>query len=333
MRRVAVLATGGTIATRTNESGTAIARASGQELVGDLPLPPGVAVEAEDVVRVGSFALTLEDLQQLADRVGKRLEDDVAGIVVTHGTDTTEETAMLLDLVIDDPRPIVLTGAQRPADAPDSDGPRNLADAIAVAAHPAARGLGALVVFDGTVLPARGVAKTQTVASAAFSAATGPLGWVRNGSVHVEAAPRRRPGPPLSSVDLRRVRVDIVASYTGADATALHAFAAAGARGIVLQGTGAGNANPDIRDAVAGLTAQGLVVVTSTRVPAGAVVPIYGGGGGADLQRAGAIPAGQLRPPQARIVLAALLSAHGDDADVVRAAFRDYVAHEDPPCD
>jgi L-asparaginase len=330
VRTVAALATGGTIATRTDESGTAVARATGQELVGDLPLPPGVAVEAEDVFRVGSFAMSLEQLQQLAVRVGKRLGDDVVGIVITHGTDTTEETAILLDLVFDDPRPIVLTGAQRPADAPDGDGPRNLADAIAVAAHPAARGLGTLVVFDGTVLPARGVAKTQTVAPAAFSATTGPLGWVRNGSVHIEAAPRRRPGLPLLSVDLTRVRVDMAASYAGADATALHAFAAAGARGIVLQGTGAGNANPAICEAIAELTGQGLVVVTSTRVPTGAVVPIYGGGGGADLQKAGAIPAGLLRPPQARIVLAALLSTH-DDADAVRAAFREYTDAEDPP--
>jgi L-asparaginase len=330
VRTVAALATGGTIATRTDESGTAVARASGQELVGNLSLPPGISVEAEDVFRVGSYALTLQHLQRLAVRVDERLREDVAGIVITHGTDTTEETAILLDLVLDDPRPVVLTGAQRPADAPDSDGPRNLADAVAVAAHPAARGLGTLVVFDGAVLPARGVAKTQTLASAAFSAATGPLGWVRNGSVLIEAAPRRRPGLPLRSVDLNRVRVDIAASYAGADATALHAFAAAGARGIVLQGTGAGNANPAICDAVAELTGQGVVVVTSTRVPAGAVVPIYGGGGGADLQAAGAVPAGLLRPPQARIVLAALLGTH-DDADTVRAAFREYAGAEDPP--
>jgi L-asparaginase len=322
--RVAVLATGGTIATRTDASGTAVARAGGRELLGDLPLPAGVAVDAEDVFRVGSYAMTLQHLQQLAVRVDERLRDDVAGLVITHGTDTTEETAVFLDLVIDDPRPVVLTGAQRPADAPDSDGPRNLSDAITVAADPAARGLGTLVVFDGVVLPARGVAKSQTLASAAFSAATGPVGWVRNGLVQIEAGPRRRPHLALRSVDLNRVRVDIATSYAGADAAALHAFAAAGARGIVVQGTGAGNANPAICDAVAELTRRGLVVVTSTRVPSGAVVPIYGNGGGADLQRAGALPAGLLRPPQARIVLAALLSAH-DDVDTVRAAFTEYV--------
>ena len=322
--KVAVLATGGTIATRTDRSGTAVARAGGRELVHDLPLPPGVVVDTEDVFRVGSYAMSLEHLHALAVRVDERLGDDVAGIVVTHGTDTAEETAIFLDLVIDDPRPVVLTGAQRAADAPDSDGPRNLSDAIAVAADPIARGLGTLIVFDGSVFPARGTAKTQTLASAAFSAATGPLGWVRDAAVHVDAGPRRRPGVALSSVDLNRVRVDIAASYAGADATALRAFAEAGARGIVLQGTGAGNANPAICDAVAELTGRGVVVVTSTRVPAGAVVPIYGNGGGADLLRAGAIPAGLLRPPQARIVLATLLSAH-TDPDAVRAAFTEFV--------
>jgi L-asparaginase len=194
--------------------------------------------------------MTPELLQKLAVRVGERLEADVAGVVITHGTDTAEETAMFLD----DSRPIVLTGAQRPADAPDGDGPRNLADAIAVAAHPAARGLGTLLVFDGVVLPARGAAKSQTLASAAFSAATGPLGWVRGGALHVEAGPRRRPGPALRSVDLNRVRVDISVCYPGADGTALRAFAAAGAHGIVLQATGAGNANPAICDTVAELT-------------------------------------------------------------------------------
>ncbi|MCW2705133.1 MAG: hypothetical protein JWQ37_3128 [Blastococcus sp.] len=285
MLRVAVLATGGTIATRTDGSGTAVARVSGRELAYDLPLPPGGAVEAEDVFRVGSYAMTLEHLQKLAVRVGERLRDDVAGVIITHGTDTTEETAMFLDLVL-----------------------------------------------DGVVLPARGAAKSQTLASAAFSAATGPLGWVRGGALHVEASPRRRPGPALRSVDLNRVRVDIAACYPGADGTALRAFAAAGAHGIVLQATGAGNANPAICDTVAELTGCGLVIVTCTRVPAGAVVPIYGNGGGADLVRAGAIPAGMLRPPQARIILAALLSAH-DDVEAVRAAFTGYVNPSNPPCD
>jgi L-asparaginase len=133
-------------------------------------------------------------------------------------------------------------------------------------------------------------------------------------------------------VDLNRVRVDMAACYPGADGTALRAFAAAGAHGIVLQATGAGDANPAICDTVAELTGCGLVLVTCTRVPTDAVVPIYGNGGGADLVRAGAIPAGRLCPPQARIILAALLSAH-DDVEAVRAAFTGYVNPANPPCD
>jgi L-asparaginase len=240
---VAVLATGGTIATRTDGSGTAVARVSGRELAYDLSLPSGGAVEAEDVFRVGSYAMTLEHLQKLAVRVGDRLGDDVAGVVITNGTDTTEETAMFLDLVLD--------GSCSPR-----GGPRRARPSPQPPARPR---------------PDR-------------------LGWVRGGALHVEAGPRRRPGRALRSVDLNRVRVDIAACYPGADGTALRAFAAAGAHGIVLQATGAGNANPAICDTVAELAGCGLVIVTSTRVPVGAVVPIYGNGGGADLVRAGAIP-------------------------------------------
>jgi L-asparaginase len=105
-----------------------------------------------------------------------------------------------------------------------------------------------LAVFAGAVLPARGTTKSRTLAPAAFSAATGPLDWVRDGSVHVEAVPRRRRGLALDRVDLNRVRVDIAACYPGADGTALRAFATAGARGIVLETTGAGNANPAVCD-------------------------------------------------------------------------------------
>jgi Asparaginase, N-terminal len=139
-------------------------------------------VRTEDVFRVGRYALRLEHLQGLAVR----------------------------------------TGAQRPVEAPDSDGPRNLADAIGVAAPPAARGPGALVVFDGGHAPGPRVVKAQTVASIACSATTGPLGWVRNGSVHIEAAPCRRPRLALRSVDLDFVRVGIAASYAGADAGSPH---------------------------------------------------------------------------------------------------------------
>jgi L-asparaginase len=325
MPLVTVLATGGTIASRSDAGGGVTARDGGSDLVSRLDLPAGIEVRVRDVFRVGGFRMTLERVDELARAVATELvDDDVAGLVVTHGTDTTEETAFFLDLFHADPRPVVITGAQRTADAPDSDGPRNLADAVTAAAAPGTRGLGVLIGFGGQLFPARGTRKSHTVAADTFTNPSGgPLGWVHGGDVGVVTQPRRPPALPLDAFDPSGVRVDVVACYPDADATALRACVDAGARGIVLEATGAGNANPAICDAVAELTAAGGVVVTSTRVAAGPVTPIYGDGGGVDLMAAGAVPSGLLRPSQARMLLAALLGMHRD-ADVVRRAFAQH---------
>jgi L-asparaginase len=319
---VTVLATGGTIASRTDAGGAATAQDDGADLVGRLDLPAEVELRVRDVFRVGSYRMTLDRLHELARAVADELRDQrVDGVVVTHGTDTTEESAFFLDLFSADPRPVVLTGAQRAADASDSDGPRNLTDAVTVAAAPAARGLGVLIGFGGRLFPARGTVKQHTLAPDAFgNPSGGPLGWVHGADVTIGTVPRRAPALPLDAFDPTGVRVDVVACYPDADATALRACAAAGARGIVLEATGAGNANPAICAAVAELTAAGVVVITSTRVAAGPVVAIYGDGGGIDLLRAGAVPSGPLRPSQARILLAALLGIHRDPT-AVRQAF------------
>jgi L-asparaginase len=318
---VTVLATGGTIASRSGVGG-ATAQDAGTDLVARLDLAVGVEVRVRDVFRVGGFRMTLERVHELARAVASELlDEDVAGVVVTHGTDTTEETAFFLDLFHADPRPVVVSGAQRAADASDSDGPRNLADAVSAAASPVARGLGVLIGFGGQLFPARGTRKSHTLAADTFTNPSGgPLGWVHRGDVAVVTTPRRRPPLPLDAFDPAGVRVDVVACYPDADATALRACVDAGARGIVLEATGAGNANPTICAAVAELTAAGVVVATSTRVAAGPVTPIYGDGGGVDLMAAGAVPSGLLRPSQARMLLAALLGMHRD-ADVVRRAF------------
>jgi L-asparaginase len=231
---------------------------------------------------------------------------------------------------------VVFTGAQRAADSPHGDGPLNLRDAIAVAAEQRARGLGALIVFDGLVLPARGTTKVDTLASAAFAAPhTGPLGRVVEGTVSVlstvvRTAPRDR--APLDRAPLDRApldrgrldlsahRVDIVALYPGADATALDAYVAASASGLVLEATGLGNANPTVARAVARLTGEGVTVLLSSRVPSGPVLGVYGNGGGHDLVAAGAVPAGFLRPAQARVQLLALLGT-GATPEEIRSAF------------
>ncbi|MGY1786839.1 asparaginase [Geodermatophilus sp. SYSU D00698] len=323
MSLVTVLATGGTIATRADASGVSTAQDGGADLVARLAGDLGVRLRVRDVLRVGSYLMTLERMHAVASAVAGELADpEVDGVVVTHGTDTTEETAFLLDLVHGDPRPVVLTGAQRPADAPDSDGPRNLADAATVAASPAARGQGVLIAFGGHVFPARGTRKGHTLAADTFTAPdAGPLGWVRDGALLLERSARRSAPLDLARVDLSGVRVDVVACHPDADATALHAFAAAGARGIVLEATGAGNANPVVCRAVRELTDAGVVVVTSTRVAAGPVAALYGNGGGTDLLAAGALPAGLLRPSQARVLLAVLLGLDRDP-DAVRAGWR-----------
>jgi L-asparaginase len=317
---VSVLATGGTIASRSGTGG-AVAQDSGDDLVAGLGLPAEVEVRVRDVVRVGGFRMTLAHVHDVARAVAIELADGVDGVVVTHGTDTTEETAFFLDLFHEDPRPVVVTGAQRAADAPDSDGPRNLTDAITAAAAPTTRGLGVLIGFGGRLFPARGTRKTHTLAADTFTnPAGGPLGWVHGRDVGVVTEPRRGPALDLGTFDPVGVRVDVVPTYPDADATALGAFVDAGARGIVLEATGAGNANPAICAAVAEVTAAGIVVVTSTRVAAGPVAAIYGDGGGVDLLAAGAVPSGLLRPSQARMLLAALLGVH-DDPDLVRREF------------
>jgi len=316
---VTVLATGGTIASRSGRSG-ATAQDDGAELVGRLDLPADVELRVRDLFRVGSFRMTLDRVHELARAVAAELADGVDGVVVTHGTDTTEETAFFLDLFHGDPRPVVVTGAQRAADAPDSDGPRNLTDAITAAAAPAFHELGVLIGFGGQVFPARGTRKTHTLAADTFTnPAGGPLGWVHGREVGVVTRPLRRPVLDLTAFDPSAVRVDVVPTYPDADATALRACVDAGARGIVLEATGAGNANPAICAAVAEISAAGVVVVTSTRVAAGPVAAIYGDGGGVDLVAAGAVPSGLLRPSQARMLLAALLGIHRDPASVRQA--------------
>jgi L-asparaginase len=320
--KVVVLSTGGTIASRHDERGVSLATDTASALLESLPFDLTVPVEGRDVLVLGSYLLTPSDMAGIAREIHQVLADDsVLGVVVTHGTDTMEETAFLTELVHDDPRPVVFTGAQRPADAPDTDGPRNLADAVTIAAAPQARDRGVLITFDGAVFGARGTRKTQTLATAAFSAPdTGPIGQVRDGELMFTALPVRYPSVRLE--DPAGVRVDIVALYPGADTAAVDGVVAAGALGVVLEATGAGNANPEIRDAVARLTKAGIVVALSTRVHAGPVAGLYGNGGGADLLDAGAVPTGILRPSQARILLTVLLARYRDPVRVAEELVR-----------
>jgi L-asparaginase len=303
--RLALLATGGTIATRATAGGRAVA-VDAAELLDAVTVPAGVEVTTTDVAGRLSFAAGLDDLVALAHTVrGAAAAHD--GVVVTHGTDTLEETAALLALTHDDATPVVLTGAQRPFDDPAPDGPGNVAAALRWAAHGRA---GVTVAFAGQVLPAIGVRKVHTAALAAFTApGRGPLAEVDHAGVREHA---RAPATSLGDPPEVLPRVDVVAQYVGADAHALEAAVAAGARGVVIAAFGAGNATPAVVAGARELLERGVPVAVASRTGAGPVEGLYAGGG-AELARAGALFAGDLSPWQARLLLAVALAAAPDD--------------------
>ncbi len=307
---VVLLATGGTIASRTHAADGATVAADAGGAVLAAAGTGTVAVEVVDLMQKGSYLLTFDDMLAVCAAIRTALESpETLGIVVTHGTDSMEETAYLADLLHDDPRPVVFTGAQRAADSTEPDGPANLRAAIALAASPDARGRGAMIVFDGEVFALPATRKSETTALRAFSNPDlGPAGSVSAGGAITLAPAARRPFPLPAPHAGTGTRVDVVACYPGADAALFEAAVAAGARGIVLEATGLGNANTELSDAVRAAVEDGVVVVTSTRVHAGPVRGVYGAGGGRTLEDAGAVPSGLLRPSQTRTLLQTLLA-------------------------
>lgn len=329
---IVVVGTGGTIASITDQRRGRVPLPAGDGVNGEIDDVPSFAIRRVPAFSLSSFALTPTELNTLRDNVSDHLEDPrVVGIVITHGTDTLEETAYFLHLIHADARPVVLTGAIRPADDPVPDGPSNLRDAITVAASPSARNRGVLVVFGGRIYSAAGVRKVDTTDGAAFdSPDVGPTGSLGSGPpVFLDDAPLTGPTPVATSkADLSSVRVDIVATYPGGDDVALRAQAAAGAQALVLEGMGSGNIPPALTSAVSALSAAGVIIVLSSRVHRGPIAALYGGlGGGRELAAAGAIPAGWLRPSQARIALLVLL-AHHRDHSVAREKFVSLSANQ-----
>lgn len=270
-----------------------------------------VDVEGRDILQLGSYLFTHRELRFIVETVAEQLQrPDVDALVVTHGTDTLEETAYLIDLVHTSEKPVVLTGAQKAADHPDSDGPRNLTSAVRVAASDAVKGFGALVCFGDRIYSPRRLRKHHTLAMEPFKVADGgPLGRVTDDGVRITARPVRCPPVQRPGPEFDRTRVDVVPVYPGADATLAEAAARAGAKGVVIAGTGAGNGNHALRDWVREVTRSGFTVGLSTRVAEGPVAELYGNGGGADLVANGALSLGGLPLFHGRLLLALMLSA------------------------
>ena len=306
MPRLTLLATGGTIATRAGAAGRVVG-ATGAELLARARDVWGFdgEVDVVDVEGLVSSALTVPKALGLARAVREALTGS-DGVVVTHGTDTMEETAFLLALALGLSAPVTLTGAQRPFDDAAPDGPRNLAAALAWVADPTAAGTGVTITFADAVLPAIGVRKARTLGLEAFAAPTrGPIGHVDETGVRRHARPEI-PAALLASDVTDLPRVAVVPQYLGADATDVEAAVRAGARGLVVAGFGAGNTTPPVTEALVDLLGRGLPVMVTSRTGSGAVAGLYAGGG-ADLAAAGAVMAGDLSHWQARLLLAAVL--------------------------
>ena len=308
--RVHLIGTGGTI------SGGAGGPLDADALRAALPGLSGIAaVTTEDFARIGSSRMHPELQFRLAQRVGAVFagDPDLSGVVVTHGTDSLEETAFLLDVVLPAGRPVVFAAAQRPPRHADSDGPRNLLDAIRVAASDRFRDLGALVVLNGQIHAAREVAKTHSIALHAFaSETTGPLGAVDEGELLLFHEPRRRIFLEVPAIE---PRVELVRLTAGGGAGAIRGAAAAGARGIVVEVFGRGNLPPEADEAVDAALAAGAAVVFTTRTGGGRVVLPEAA------RERGIVAGGDLDGIKARMLLAAALGAELSREEI-GAAFR-----------
>ena len=324
---IKILATGGTIAGAGEAGGYGYT--SGQFKVDDLiKAVPGLnklaTLSGEQVANIGSQDMSDEVWLKLAKRTNELLADPaVDGIVITHGTDTMEETAYFLDLVVKSKKPVVLVGSMRPATAVSADGPANLYNGVATAANPGAKGRGVLVVINDAIHSARNVIKTNTTNVETFaSPLRGPAGLVTAGSItwFEKMDKKNTVTSEFSTKGMTKLpRVDIVYAHANMDDSMIEAARAAGAKGIVVAGVGDGNMTKEALAALTEAAKDGILVVRSTRLPDGMVMR----NAEVDDDKLGFVASGELNPGKSR-VLAQLALTKTKDPKRAQEMFRQY---------
>jgi L-asparaginase len=271
-------------------------------------------IQVEQLANLDSADLQFQHWKRLATRIREAFSEspELTGVVITHGTNTLEETAWLLELLIDDPRPVVLVGAMRPATALSADGPLNLFQAVQVAGSPQARGHGVLVVMDGQIHAARAVTKVATQGVGAFqSPDLGPLGWVDDSGVHLPVASGFRSVPFATLVlPAQWPEVAILYGCVNPSLAVVSSLLHAGVKGLVWTGTGAGQLSVGELEAIKSWPGVLPLMLRANRCGRGPVHPC------ALQDELGLLAAGTLNPQKARILLLLALIAGMERAEL-----------------
>lgn len=324
---IVVISLGGTITMTRDAAGGIVPTLSAADLLRSVPgIDAVAAVETLSPMTLPGASLTIDDVLAIAALIEQRLGEGADGIVVIQGTDTIEETAFILDLVVRSDKPVVVTGAMRGAEAAGADGPANILAATIVAASPQAAGLGTLVVLNDEVHAARFVQKSHTALPSAFtSSRAGPLGLVAEGRLQLNLRVPRWSSVISYDTDVcRDAPVALLRMSLGDDGRMLRQVSALGYRGLVIEGMGAGHVPAGAAPLIGELAAT-MPVVLASRVHTGpAFTSTYGfTGSEIDLLGRGAIPAGHLSGLKARLLLSLLLR-NGSAPAVVARTFATY---------
>jgi L-asparaginase len=321
LKSIRILATGGTIAGAQSDQSSYGYKSGAfkvEDLIKAVPNMDKLArLSGEQVANIGSQDMSDAVWLKLAKRTNAALDsDEVDGVVITHGTDTLEETAFFLNLVVKSEKPVVLVGSMRPATAVSADGPGNLYNAVATAADPGARGRGVLVVLNDEIHSARNVTKTDTTNVETFrSPNRGPAGLVHTGKISwFERMDKRHTTKSEFSVDDRESlpRVDIIYAHANMSPDLIAAALQKGAQGLVVAGVGDGNMTAPALDTLAAAAKRGTAVVRSTRLPSGIVLR----NNEVPDDKLGMVASGELNPPKARVLLQLALTRTKDPARI-----------------